>query len=88
MALTPDVIAEALELAPLDKLIHEALRRCDCGIIMLMQVEKDADRQTLLYRQWRGNPHACAGLAMDAAQSVLDEFYSREDVQDNDEDDS
>lgn len=61
-----------LELASTDALVEELLNRFEHGVVSVMRCPVDDEVQALCW--WRGNSHACAGLAQDAAGKVLREF--------------
>lgn len=52
-----------------EELITELLTRCDHGLVVVMFADRDEGNTVI--RNWRGNAHTVAGLALDAANSAL-----------------
>ena len=79
--------ASDLELVSTADLLNEAMGRFDhsgfFGLRIISGEEGDIGRHNIL-RQWCGNSHTCAGLAVDLEGSILNDLWeSEEDSKDN-----
>ena len=75
---------ENIKLLPLDDLLHEILSRFDhaifIGIKSLHGINNEQDTTPIeTIRKWVGNSYTIAGMAIDGARIVMDEYHDREE---------